>query len=253
MKRLELYNLKSLDVSNDIIEVDDYEEKIENDKILMNYIEKLNLDFKVKNTTIDIYNETKSKLNYKRLKNKQSIICACIFLSSFSHKNYLGEDFLLDFFNLSKKKFTLGLSIVKSNVDFTRIIQQDVYVDLFLLCQELNLCESDYNEIKYFINSNRKQFKLFSKTIVCCLVYIWLLNNKKIIPTLKTFSGICDLSEKSMKTIIYKKREIFIENNFTEKAVKIIKNFNKKLDFNIKIDENKVKHIIRNYIRELFT
>lgn len=191
-------------------------DRTNNDNITL--LKKLQLAPNIFKLSLDFYEKTVKNLEFKRTKFKQSIMCACVLLAfAYCKENKYEEDTLLKYFGVDKVKYTKGLTLVKTAVKEVRGIQ--VYVAeniIHTICRQLNIVECIPN-IKEFIDgtfsdARSRTLRVSDKSLHCALIYVWMLKNKRIIPTVCTFSNICNISATSMIKIILKNKVLVLSN-----------------------------------------
>lgn len=185
-------------------------------------LENLQLDTHIFKMALDFYNKSLDSLESKRIKYKNAIMCACVYMS-FSINDYPREENnLFEYFKINKSQYVNGLKVVKSFISETRNIQRTFDNDLFHICNVLNIF-SDIDIIRDFINTNyihtlKYTKRTSKKSIKCAIIYIWLFTNKEIIPDVLSFSKICNISHKSISRIVYKNR--FLYKDFVIEKIK---------------------------------
>lgn len=183
-------------------------------------LQNLQLETHIFKMALDFYNQSLDSLESKRIKYKNAIMCACVYMA-FSINDYPREENnLFEYFKINKTQYVTGLKVVKSTISETRNIQRTFDNDLYHICNVLNIF-SDIGVIRDFINNNyiytlKYTKRTSSKSIKCAIIYIWLLTNKEIIPDIVSFSKICNISHKSISRIVYKNRFLY-KNFFIEK------------------------------------
>ncbi|QIH04897.1 hypothetical protein [Dasineura jujubifolia toursvirus 2a] len=219
-------------------------------------LENLKLESHIFNTAVELY---KKALDFKKIKFKNSVMCAAVFIAFSYHGEHRDELQLISYFNTNKTKYTKALVVLKTISAETRVIKKTFTNDLFAICRDFNIM-NDMDNIQMFIEvmlvSDLTPIdRISQKTIKCSLMYIWLIKNKKIIPTIDTFSNVCELSPRSIGRIVYKYRSIIetivspivsskfraMENVLLEK--KIIKK-------SLLLSDKKLKSLTRRIVKE---
>lgn len=226
-------------------------DKTKNNNIAL--LEKLQLDRKVFDNALYYYNQTLENTSLKKIKFKNAIMCSCVFLAFSINGDHREEKALMKHFDVDKKKYTKGLKMIKTTISDVRIIRNSFDNELFFLCREMNIL-SDLKNIKEYLDKNfnyyfSKNPYISSKTILCALFYAWLLQNKQFIPTIESFAGICNISHKSMKRILYRHTEIlfnFVNKIVTEKLLKF------KEVLNIEISLVEKNYYVKTLIKDMF-
>lgn len=195
--------------------------KVNNDIILLKNLE---LEQHIYNMTLNFYNQAIESLNSPRIKYKNAIMCACLFMA-FSINGYPREEqTLFDYFKVDKNKYIKGLKFVKSCVKETRYVQKTFDNILFSICRTLSILD-EMEQIKLFIKTNLNLALKYTtrtsyKSMNCAIIYIWLLKTKTIIPDVKTYANICNISHKTISRLIYKNKDLykdFFYNQIQEK------------------------------------
>lgn len=185
-------------------------------------LENLNLEPKIKNTAIDYFNRTVKTPEFTKIKFKNAIMCASIFLAFSYHEDHREENYLLKHFSINKLKYTKGLQFVKMCVKEVRNIKKTPDNTIFFLCSVMNILD-EISRIKLFItehidecskNCPKSSVQMLSNS----LFYIWLFTNKNTIPTINSFSGLCNVSFKSLKKVIYKNNHLML--SYVDQVVK---------------------------------
>lgn len=190
------------------------EDKTNNKNILL--LEEMRLESNVFRTALEYYHRSLSNPLFKQIKFKNAVMCACVFLSFTVHCDPRDENSLIEYFKINKTKYTKGLKIVKISIDEVRSIQNGFENDLFSICKELNIIEYILT-IKNFVTENFDASSSISsrnsiRMIKCILVYIYLILNKNIIPTIETFAIVSNISPKTVSKLLNKNFHM-IDNN----------------------------------------
>lgn len=140
------------------------------------------------------------------VKFKNSIMCASVFLALSFYEEFVNEQELMKYFNITPKKFSNGLMLIKTHVLEVRIFTSSFNNLLYFICRELNM-SSDINLITRFIEDYLHKFnnqKVSEKILKCLLVYIWIFLNKKKIPSLDTFCFLCGIKKRVFKPLLFR-------------------------------------------------
>lgn len=183
-------------------------DKINNQNIVL--LENLKLDPVVFKTALNYYQNTVDAFTHKRLKYKNSIMCACVFLAFSARNDHREEKSLMDYFSTDKIKYTKGLKLVKTAITEVRSIKNCFDNEFFTICRKLNVLD-DITDIKDYIDntishvidtpSERKKSN--------ALIYIWLIRNRKIIPTIPIFADICNTSQVLLRKSLIKNYKLY--------------------------------------------
>lgn len=192
-------------------------------------LENLKLDQEIYKTSLDFYNKTLENNNFKRMKFKNALMCSCVFLAFSYHNDHREEKALMDYFNIDKQKYTKGLKMVKTSISEVRDIINNFDHVLFSISREMDIVD-DIKDIKLFVENNKeiamdKTKRISSNTVCCALIYIWMCRNKKIIPTLESYSKTCNISHKSLYYVIIKNKNLlddFLIHNINIYILKFI-------------------------------
>lgn len=210
----------------------------ENIMLLLN---KLCLEKNIYEKTINIYNATLNSSNLKRIKFKNAIMCASVFVAFSLEKTPREEEALMAHFNVTKFRYTKGLKCVKVAVKETRECTNSIETILYKLVRDLNLIEN-LSEIKTFIadtNFSEIESKCcyrISKKIICsALVYIWILNNKKNALSVEQYCCVCSISCTSIKKVLFKLNN-YIETFILKTIDDTVKNFLEKIKTKYSVD-----------------
>ena len=226
-------------------------DKINNFNISL--LENLNLENHIFKEALEYYNTT-IKQNYKRSKFKSAVMCACVFLAFSNNNDFREEKSLMEYFNINKVKYTKGLKMVKTCVTEIRYIKNSFDNELFSFCKELDTID-DVKNISIFIEENIQiAMETLSQSSIrmlnCSLIYVWLFKNKKIIPTIESFSRICKISDKTLNRTLYKISFLF--EDFVQDIIdKQIEDFSNEIETKIKIKTN-IKSPCRQEIKTMF-
>lgn len=171
-------------------------------------LENLKLDSHVFQKALSMYQTTIKHSDFKNLKFKNAIMCASVYIAFFLDGDHREELSLITYFSIDKKKYTKGLKLVKLAVEEARCIKNSFYNELFSICRDMNILH-ELSNIKSYIskhidNASSYNLKTSEKAVSCSLIYIWLIENKNTIPSLESFSSICNISKNSLKKITLK-------------------------------------------------
>lgn len=210
----------------------------ENIMLLLN---KLCLEKTIYEKTINIYNTTLNSSTLKRIKFKNAIMCASVFVAFSLENTPREEEALMTHFNVTKFRYTKGLKCVKVAVKETRECTNSIETILYKLVRDLNLIEN-LSEIKAFIsNANFTEIESkccyrMSKKIICAaLVYIWILNNKRNVLSVEQYCCVCSISCISVKKVLFKLNN-YIENFILKTIDDVVKSFLEKIKIKYAVD-----------------
>lgn len=178
----------------------------------------MKLDADIHTKALQMYNVSIEKCGLKRIKFKNAIMCACVFLAFSIQGDPREETSLMKHFGVTKAKYTKGLKIVKTINIESRIHTNTLDNQIFKLCRDFNILD-DLDEVKAFIAKYKfeylnKNYKIHTskKIVYCVLLYNWTVLTKSNIPTITVFASKCNISHISFKKILLKLKFILEEN-----------------------------------------
>lgn len=203
---------------------------------------KLNLEKKIFDKALYYFQKTLEIVENK-VKFKNSIMCAAVYLSMSFYKEYIDEESLLKYFDVNIKKYTYGLTLIKTCINEVRYFSNIFDNYMLNICSRLNITK-DVSDIIKFIDDNKNKFIITSKKkpkklITCVFIYLWIIKNKNLIPSIESFTSLCEINKTIFKSLLIK--NIFIIDNFLFKqSGNLCYNFLKKINtnFNLNVSSN---------------
>lgn len=209
--------------------------------VIIKLLKELNLAQNIFTQTLIYFRASIKMEEMKRFKLRASIMCACVLLAHETLGVVVDEKVLISHFKINIKKLTSSMKIIKMRVATLRDSMKNKNSDIFILCQKLKL-EKDFDSILEFIelhektNNEQKCFKF-------ALLYSWLVLNKDYIPSLASFSQVCEMSHSSIKRGVSCYRQIIIDY-FKIKREETFEAFKNELVAKTKISKEMIDDVI---------
>lgn len=200
-------------------------------------LKSLKLETEILEKSMLFYQKTIESIPLKRIKLKNAIMCACVFVAFSLHKDFREEKSLMDHFGIDKIKYTRGLKLVKTVVAATREVKNSVDNSMFKAMRDLNIL-NDTKNIKDYIEKHQANFvydklRISTRLVKFALMYCWLLENKEQVINIRDFSTVCEIAPRPILRLLFKNSQVLAEN-INAKCEKICHTFEK--NYNLKIN-----------------
>lgn len=215
----------------------------------------LKLDAEVIDKAIHFYQKTIDSMPLKRIKLKNAIMCACVFVAFSLNKDFREEKSLMEHFGIDKAKYTKGLKLVKTVISDSREVKNSVDNSMFRAMRDLNILR-ETEKIRNYVEKHEPTFvydkrRVSLKLVKYTIMYCWLLEHKEQVISIRDFGTVCDVAPRQILRLLFKNSQV-LAGTIESRTETVCENFKQ----NFKLNPALIKILNRknyiNIIRQLY-